>query len=57
MKRGIYFQPVKGEVKNKIIMPNDQNNANNAYNFTSAVNNNNKNNGYAAVPFYEFHIR
>lgn len=32
-----------------------QNNANNSYYFATAVNNN-KNNSYLAIPFYDYHL-
>lgn len=33
-----------------------QYNANNSYYFNTAVNNNNKNNSYLAIPFYDYHL-
>lgn len=37
------------------MMPRTQNNATNSYNFGTNVNNNNKNNSYLAIPFFDYH--
>lgn len=54
MIRSIHFQPLQcGEVKNKSVMLLHQN-GNNAWYLNTGWNNNNKNNQYLAVPFYEY---
>ena len=37
------------------MIPLTQNNATNAYNFNSSVNNNNKNNSNLAIPFFDYY--